>query len=92
MRDTALNRVLIPDEELNRWGDFYVAADLGDLLTFDEFMREPEAIVAAMCDLSAPMPRSLPVLGERIRARAERKRCQVIDLQSRRRQVRGGAA
>lgn len=78
------DRILIPDEELARWADFFVAAGLYPLMKFAEFIREPEAIVAAMCDLAAPVPTTLPMLRERMTAMAEVHRCEVIDLQKRR--------
>jgi LPS sulfotransferase NodH len=78
------DRILIPDEELNAWADFFVAAGLYPLMKFGEFIREPEAIIAALCDLAAPMPTTLPKLRERVAALAEVRRCEVIDLQKRR--------
>ena len=61
------SRGVVPeDPRLRHWGEFFLAACLAKLMSFDEFMREPEAIVAALSDPLAPAPASLPVLDQRI--------------------------
>lgn len=78
------DRVLIPDDELKRWADFFVAAGLFPLMKFSEFIREPEAIVAALCDLSAPLPETLPRLRERVAAYADLRRAEIVADRQRR--------
>lgn len=80
------DRILIPNDELHQWADFFVVAGLQSILTFEEFIREPVAIVASLCDLSAPLPKTLPVLHDRIVTQAKR-RGRVVDLEAHRRMM-----
>lgn len=59
----------IPEEPRQKlWGDFFVRARLYPFLDFDDFMRDPEGILASLTDPQAPTPAAMPRLRERINA------------------------
>lgn len=54
------------DPRVRHWGDFFMRSGLARLMTFEEFMRDPEGIVATLTDPDQPPPAAMPALRERV--------------------------